>query len=140
MIDFSAELGQKARSHIATEYFVWFTTVDSHLAPQPRPVWFIWYEDAFLIYSQPTAHKIHQLTTHPNVSLHFNTSDTKGEQNVIVFTGTATIDSGISPANQLPAYMEKYSSGIAGLGATPEQFAQEYSVPIRVTPTGLRGW
>jgi hypothetical protein len=36
--------------------------------------------------------------------------------------------------------MEKYSSGIAGLGATPEQFAQEYSVPIRVTPTGLRGW
>lgn len=24
--------------------------------------------------------------------------------------------------------------------ATPEQFSQEYSVAIRVTPTSLRGW
>ena len=47
----------QAKRRLREEYFVWMTTVGSDLAPQPRPVWFIWEKDSFLIYSQPNAHK-----------------------------------------------------------------------------------
>jgi len=72
--------------------------------------------------------------------LHFNTEDEKGEKRLIIFTGTAEIDSKSLPANKIRAYMRKYKSGVVGLNATPEQFAKEYAVAIRITPTNLRGW
>jgi len=140
MIDFSSELGQKASTHLAREYFVWFTTLSESLIPQPRPVWFIWHADGFLIYSQPAAKKVRHLLEHPGVSLHFNTADTNGENDVIVFTGLARIETTLPRADLLPAYMDKYAIGISGLGSTPAQFGDEYSVPIHIKPTVLRGW
>ena len=138
MIDFTTPLGKKAWSLIESEYFVWLTTVDSQLRPQPRPVWFIWEDGSFLIYSQAKAHKVRHVSLHPSASLHFN-ADAKGEQDVIVIIGEASIDPDAPPAHRFPAYMQKYATGIAELGATPEQFSAEYSVAIRVRPTSLRG-
>ncbi len=140
MLDFTSELGQKARRHIDSEYFIWLTTVDSHSTPQPRPVWFVWHDGAIIVYSQPGAFKVKHIRAHPQVSLHFNTPDDKGEQDVIVFSGTAEIAKDLQPAHLLPSYMEKYASGIAGLDSTPEKFGQEYSVAIRIVPAALRGW
>jgi PPOX class probable F420-dependent enzyme len=139
MIDFTTELGRKARQHVDKEYVVWFTTVGPDLSPQPRPVWFIWEGESFIIFSKPEAHKVRHLSGHPGVALHFNT-DEKGDQDVIVFIGAARIDPDIPPAHELPAYMDKYGSGIADLGMTPEEFSREYSAAIRVTPRALRGW
>jgi hypothetical protein len=59
---------------------------------------------------------------------------------VIVFTGEASIDSGCPPAHQVPAYVEKYKDGIAGLDMTPEEFSRGYSVAIKIRPTEVRGW
>ena len=123
MIDLTTEFGQKVKSHIDKEYFIWFTTVGADLTPQPRPVWFIWEADAFLIYSRPDARKVAHIKGHPQVALHFNT-DEKADEDVIVFVGVAEIDPGAPPA----------------LGMTPESFSREYSVAIRVTPTKVRGW
>jgi len=139
MVDPKVELERKARRLLKSEYVIWFTTVGSDLAPQPRPVWFIWDRDSFLIFSQPHAHKVRHLRAHPNVSLHFNTDKT-GDQDVIVYVGKAVIDSSASPAHKVPAYFKKYKTGIEELGMTPEQFSKEYSVAIRVTPISLRGW
>jgi len=140
MIDFSSELGQKARRHIDSEYFIWLTTVDSKGAPQPRPVWFIWHEGAFIIYSQPNAYKVKHIRANPQVALHFNTPDAKGEQDVIVFGGQAELVTNVPLAHLLPTYMEKYATGIADLNYAPEQMGQEYSAIIRSVPTSLRGW
>jgi PPOX class probable F420-dependent enzyme len=140
MLDFKSDLGQKARSHIDNEYFVWLTTVDSHSMPQPRPVWFVWHEGAFIIYSQPGAFKLKHIRANPQVSLHFNTPDPKGEEDVIVFGGTAEIVADFPPAHLLPSYIEKYASGIEGLNSNPEKFGQEYSVVIHIVPASLRGW
>jgi PPOX class probable F420-dependent enzyme len=140
MIEFTTDFGQKVKRHLEGEYFVWFTTVDANLTPQPRPVWFIWEEDTFLIFSRPAAHKIAHLKTHPHVALHFNTTDKKADEDVIVFIGRAEIDPGAPPAHKVPAYIEKYESGIEGLGMTPEGFSQDYSLAIRVKPTKVRGW
>ena len=139
MIDFSTDFGQKARQHIDEEYFIWFTTVGADLTPQPRPVWFIWDGEAFLIFSKPGAHKVAHLKQHPNVSLHFNT-DEKADEDVIVFVGVAEIDPGAPPAHEIPAYLEKYESGMEELGMTPAAFSREYSLAIRVRPTKVRGW
>ena len=63
MIDKKAKLESKGRKLIKREYVVWLTTMGSDLAPQPRsphfpleqragqprPVWFIWDKDSFLI-------------------------------------------------------------------------------------------
>lgn len=139
MIDLSTAFGQKVKRHLEREYFVWFTTVGADQTPQPRPVWFVWQDESFLIYSQPGAHKVAHLKQNPNVALHFNT-DARADENVIVFLGRAEIDPSAPPAGKNQAYLEKYGSGIAGLEMTPEAFSQDYSVPIRVKPTRVRGW
>ncbi|MBL8063685.1 MAG: TIGR03667 family PPOX class F420-dependent oxidoreductase [Anaerolineales bacterium] len=140
MIDFKSKLGRKASRHLKQEYFVWLTTVDSSGTPQPRPVWFIWDGDSILIYSQPGAFKLRHVLNNENVSLHFNTLDTKGEEDLIIFNGKARIDPKAQPANKTPAYLRKYRTGIKGLGSSPESFAKEYSTAIRIKLTSLRGW
>ena len=139
MIDKKAKLDDKVRKLVKLEYVVWLTTVGSDLAPQPRPVWFIWDKGSFLIFSQVHAHKLKHIQNHANVSLHFNTDNT-GDKDVIVYVGRAQIDANVPPAHKVRAYFNKYRAGIQDLGSTPEQFSQEYSVAIRVTPTSLRGW
>jgi len=139
MIDFSTEFGRKVKRYLEGEYVVWFTTVGADLTPQPRPVWFVWDGEAFLIFSRPGAHKISHVKQHPNVALHFNTDD-KGDEAVIVFLGEARIDPKAPPAHEVPAYLEKYRGGIAGLDMTPVEFSRDYSTPIRVVPVKVRGW
>ena len=139
MTDKKAKLESKAKKFIKQEYVIWLTTIGSNLAPQPRPVWFIWDQDSFLIFSQPGAHKLKHIKQHPNVSLHFN-SDKTADEDVIVYGGIAKIDTNSLPAHKVLVYLKKYKAGIEALGATPEQFSQEYSVAIRVTPTSMRGW
>ena len=140
MLDFNTKFGRFAKKHLKSEYFIWLTTIDSTGTPQPRPVWFIWEADTILIFSQVKAHKVKHIQNNPNVSLHFNTEDEKGEKRLIIFTGTAKIDKNCPPAIKLRAYIRKYKSGISDLNSTPLQFSQEYSVAIRITPTNLRGW
>jgi len=139
MVDKKTKLEGKARKLIKREYVVWLTTVASDLAPQPRPVWFIWDKDSFLIFSQPHTHKLKHIQNHPKVSLHFNTDET-GDKDVIVYVGQAQVDPNTPPAHKVRSYLKKYKTDIQGLGSTPEQFSEEYSIAIRVTPTSLRGW
>jgi hypothetical protein len=75
-----------------------------------------------------------------NVSLHFNTIDNKGEEDVVVLSGIAKIETKADPVNKNGAYMRKYRSGIKRLGATPQKFAEMYSTGIRIKFTSLRGW
>jgi PPOX class probable F420-dependent enzyme len=140
MLDLNSKFGRVAKRHLKNEYFVWLTTVDSKGTPQPRPVWFIWDDDSFLIFSQPSAYKVKHLQANPKASLHFNTEDNAGDKHVIVFTGDASFDVNASPAHKLPAYIRKYKTGIIGLKMTPEGFSNEYSIAIRIKPTEIRGW
>ena len=138
MTDKQAKLESKARKFIKQEYAIWLTTVGSNLAPQPRPVWFIWDQNSFLIFSQPHAHKLNHIKLHPHVALHFN-ADKTADEDGIVYGGIAQIDLNTPPAHKVRAYMKKYKVDIEAMGTTPEQFSQVYSVAIRVTPTSLRG-
>ena len=139
MIDFQSDFGRAVKEHLQDQYVIWLTTVDSTLTPQPRPVWFLWQDDSFLIFSQARAYKVAHIKNHPKVALHFNTDET-GDRQVIVFTGEAFIDMDHAPAHEVPEYLKKYGEGIAGLDMTPEQFSQEYSIAIKINPAEIRGW
>ena len=130
MIDLSSDFGRAVKQHVEDQYVVWLTTVDSNLTPQPRPVWFIYQDNSFLIFSQAKAHK---------VALNFNTDET-GDKHVIVFTGEAVIAQDSPPAHEVSAYVDKYKDGIASLPMSPEEFSREYSIAIKITPTEVRGW
>jgi PPOX class probable F420-dependent enzyme len=139
MIDFNSDFGRAVQRHLKEQSIVWLTTVDSTLTPQPRPVWFVYEDDSFLIFSQAHAHKVAHIQKHPRVSLNFNT-DESGDKHVIVLTGEAVIDADCPPAHEVPTYFEKYREDIAGLDMTPDDFSHDYSVAIRIRPTELRGW
>ena len=139
MIDLTSDFGRVVKRHLNDQYVIWLTTVDSNLTPQPRPVWFIWEQDSFLVFSQAKAHKVAHVKRNPRVALHFNT-DESGDKHVIVFTGEASIDTGCPPAHLVPAYFEKYGDGIAAMDMTPEAFSREYSIPLRIRPAEVRGW
>jgi PPOX class probable F420-dependent enzyme len=138
--DFKSKFGRVAMRRLKKEYFIWLTTVDSTGTPQPRPVWFVWDGDSFVIYNQAQAHKLTHIRRNPQVALHFNSTDDKGESQVVVLTGSAEIDASCPPAHENRAYLRKYRDGITRLGATSDQFAGEYSVAIRIAPVKLRGW
>lgn len=136
MFDINTEMGAHVARRLEEEKIIWLTTVRDDGTPQPTPVWFLWDGSNFLIYSQPQAFKIRNIARNRRVALNFN-SDSDGDD-VIVFRGNASIDRSIPSADQVPAYLEKYRSGIQSLGSTTDEFAREYSIPIRVHPTRLR--
>jgi len=139
MIDLTSNFGRAVKEHLDKEYVIWLTTIDSNLAPQPRPVWFIWEDDSFLIFSQTKAYKVAHIKKNPKVALHFNTDET-GDKHVIVFVGDASIDANCPPAHKVYKYFEKYKEGISNLDMTPEGFSDEYCIAIRIQPAEIRGW
>jgi PPOX class probable F420-dependent enzyme len=137
MIDTNTEFGQRVARRLAEERIAWLTTIDSNGNPQPRPVWFLWNGETFLIYSRPGTAKLRHIAERPQVALHLDGDGLGGD--IVVFTGQAEIDSAAPPADQVPPYVEKYQPGFARIHMTPAQFAASYSAALRITPLKLRG-
>lgn len=133
----NTEFGQRVARRLAEERIGWLTTVDSSGTPQPRPIWFLWDGETFLIYSRAGVHKLHHIAANPQVSLNLDGDGLGGD--IIVFTGEAWLDESAPPADQVPAYVEKYRDGMTRINMTPKQFAEAYPVALRVKPLKLRG-
>ena len=61
MIDLSTEFGQRVQRRLTEERIIWLTTVSEGSTPQPRPVWFLWDGETFLIYSRPNTYKLRHI-------------------------------------------------------------------------------
>ena len=136
-IDQNTEFGARVARRLANDLVIWLTTVRANMTPDPSVVWFWWDGKALLIYSKPNTQKLRNIARNPNVALHFDGDGRGGD--IIVITGTAHVDEDALPANQIPAYAEKYAERMQNNRMTAESFARAYSVAIRVTPTKLRG-
>ncbi len=132
----STAISSQLQLRLRDEKVAWLTTVRADGVPQPTPIWFLWQEGTFLIYSKPDARKVRNIRRNPNVAVNLNT-DEWGSR-VVVFRGRATVVEGAPLANRVPAYLDKYRQGIADLEMTPESMAREYSVAIRVEPQAVR--
>ncbi len=138
MLDLTTEFGRRVAERLRNERIIWLTTVAATLRPQPRPVWFLWDGATFLIYSQPNTYKLLHIVRNPQVAVHFDSDGHGG--NIVVFNGEASIAADMPPANEVGAYIEKYQADLTRLQTTPRDFAEDYSVAIRVAPTKLRGF
>jgi PPOX class probable F420-dependent enzyme len=132
------DFGARVQQRLHDEQVIWLTTVRSDGTPEPNPVSFLWDNGTFLIYGLRGSHKLDHIAHDSNVALTFNGDEQGG--NVVVFTGTAQIDNAAPMPDQNPAYLTKYRATMQQMGMTPEGFTQSYGVPIRVTPTHLRGY
>jgi len=137
-IDFSTEFGRRVAQRLISEETIWLTTTGPENTPHPRPVWFLWDGDSFLIYSLAESFKVAHISNNSKVALNFNTDS--GGEDVAVFIGEARLDPGAPSVTENAAYLKKYEKGIASLEMTPKEFEDDYSVPLRVTPTKLRGF
>ena len=137
LLDPSTSFGQRVIRRLGHERIAWLTTIDGAGAPQPRPVWFLWDDETFLIYSKPETAKLRHIVHNPRVSLNLDGDGQGGD--IIVFTGEAWLDADAPPADQVTAYVEKYQPGFDRIGMTAAAFAQTYSVAVRMRPHRLRG-
>jgi PPOX class probable F420-dependent enzyme len=137
--DLSTLFGERVARRLRDERLMWLTTVDAYGTPQPTPVWFLWGEatSTFLIYSRSDAKRLEHIKQNPRVALNFDGNGSGGD--IIVFTGEVEVSSVDPPADQLPAYIEKYRDFIARRYDTPEKFASIYSVALRIKPGRIRG-
>ena len=137
-IDTTTPFGERAQRRLRDAKVAWLTTTSEDATPQPVPVWFLWDgDDAFLLYSKPGTAKLRNIAARPRVSLHLDGNGEGGD--VVVVLGDAEVTDGPS-ADAVPAYVEKYAAFIARNGWTPASFAADYSVPLRITATRLRGF
>ncbi len=137
MIDIKSEFGRRVTRRLRDDRIIWLTTVSREGTPQPRPVWFLWNGESFLIYSRPNTAKFRHIQHNPSVALNLDGDGLGGD--IVVFTGQAEIETSASGADHDSEYIQKYTTGLERIGMTAEQFAASYSVALRVIPKHLRG-
>jgi len=137
VIDESTEFGARAARRLRGDLLAWLTTVDGRGTPQPIPVWFLWDGDReVLIYSRPGTAKLPNIERNPRVSLHLDGNGQGGD--VVVCLGAARL-SDDPPADRVADYVAKYAPLIERNRWSAESFAADYSVPLRITITRIRG-
>lgn len=137
MLDETTEFGRRAARRLHEAIVGWLTTVSPEGAPQPVPVWFLWDGGrSLLLYSRPGMPKLRNLEANPHVSLNLD-SDGRGSD-IVICRGEAR-RSDDPPANEVPEYVEKYAEQVELLGWTPESFAKDYSVPLRIELRRIHG-
>ena len=138
MLDESTEFGSHAAQRLREEIIGWLTTVTTDGAPRPIPVWFLWDGDrSILLYSRPEKRKLENIAANSNVSLNLDSDGVDAD--IVICWGEIRV-SDDPPADQVAEYVAKYAERIAALGWTPESFAGDFSVPLRIDVTRIHGW
>jgi PPOX class probable F420-dependent enzyme len=139
VLDRSTEFGQRAARRLDEEIIGWLTTVSPEGQPQPIPVWFLWNGDrSMLLYSRPDKRKLANIAANPKVSLSLDSDGI--EADIVVVWGELHVSSD-PPADRVSGYVQKYEGRIAALSwKTPDVFAADFSVPLRLEITRIHGW
>lgn len=136
--DRSTDYGKRVEKRLREETIIWLTTVTKSGQPLPVPVWFLWDgQSEVLIYSRPNTPKLRNIAAQPKVALNFDSDGSGG--NIVQFDGEAHIDADAPLATGVDGFIEKYRVRIDRMGSTPDEFATNYSVAIRVRLTKVRG-
>src|SRR3954471_19240313 len=139
MLDQSTEFGQRAARRLNEAIIGWLTTVTPAGQPQPIPVWFLWDGDgSILMYSRPDTRKLANIAANPKISLNLDSDGI--EADIVVVWGEMHVSSD-PPASEVAGYVEKYRGRIEALTwKTPEKYAEDFSVPLRIEISRIHGW
>jgi len=127
--------GEMALARLEADTLGWLTTTHPDGRLSSTLIWFLWIDDELLIYSRDNR-KVANIEANRNVAFNLNSDDRGGS--VLTMQGTALIDRSYPASSDVTPYQEKYITHIGRLGVTPANFAADYSVAIRVTPTSFR--
>jgi PPOX class probable F420-dependent enzyme len=136
-LDTGSAFGARAADRLARERIAWLATAAATGQPVPSPVWFLWDGSEILLYSRPDTPKLRNIEANPRVAVHLESDGQGGD--IVILHGRARV-SDDPPADRVPAYVEKYLPFIERNSWSPASFAADYSVPVRVRPTRLRGY
>ncbi len=102
-------------------------------------MWFVLDGDDLVVYSGSDSTRLENLAANRHVA--FNLRGDRAGDHVVTVEGTASID-GDLPAPNEPgsAYLEKYESEMIRLGWTPETFASDFPVGLRIHVARVRSW
>ena len=138
MLDETTPFGARAAERLRQEIIGWLTTVSPQGAPQPVPVWFLWDgAGSVLVYSRPDMRKLRNIEANPKVSLNLDSDGVDAD--IVICSGEVRVTDD-PPATEVPEYVEKYAERIAALGWTPDSFAADFSIPLRIDLTRIHGW
>ena len=129
-------LSRHVQSRLKKELIIWFATTNPDGRPLVVPVWFLYEDGVFTIYSLP-GQKARNAEHRPLVSLHLHATPDGGD--VVRFEGTAQVPKRRVPAYKVPDFIRKHASLMKSYGMTPESFSADYNVPIRVRVTKFHG-
>jgi PPOX class probable F420-dependent enzyme len=149
-LDLQSRRGRHAESRLERDTIAWLTTVRPTGQPDTVPVWFLWRDNAILIYSQPHARKLKNLGQNANVSVVLD--DTDGGGDVVRIEGTAKVASD-HPGRQRRARLRRevqqadpplvrHPRGVcAGLHSSPHRYADQDPclIPRTARPRSGRG-
>lgn len=131
-------LNPRAEQRLRDELIIWLTTVSASGQPQTSAVWFWWDGAEFLIYSLPGTARTTNIEANSRVSLNLDGNGRGGD--VVSIEGKARIDLEAPRSSEMGDYAAKYRALIADHNWTPESFAVDYPIPLRITATRARSW
>ncbi len=134
-LDTTTPAGKRVESRLQKDIVIWLTTSGAEGRPHAVPVWFWWDGKSFLVYSLP-GQKVRDIEANSKVALHLNTTPNGGD--VVRIDGTAARLARYPLAHKVPKYIRKYASLIKSYHWTPESFAKDYHVALRIRPTRFR--
>ena len=138
MLDETSEFGAHAAKRLRQDIIGWLTTVTAEGAPRPIPIWFLWDGGrSILLYSRPEKRKLANIAGNPHVSLNLDSDGIDAD--IVIGWGEIRV-SDDPPANEVPEYIAKYAKPIEALGWTPDGFAADFSVPLRIELSRIHGW
>jgi PPOX class probable F420-dependent enzyme len=138
VLDETTEFGAHAAKRLREDIIGWLTTVTAEGAPRPVPIWFLWDGGrSVLLYSRPEKRKLANIAGNPHVSLNLDSDGIDAD--IVICWGEIRV-SDDPPANDVPDYIAKYAKPIEALGWTPDGFAADFSVPLRIELSRIHGW
>jgi len=124
------------RERLDDAVVVWLTTVTPAGQPQSSPVWFIVQGDELLMYSRADAPRLRNIAANPRVAV--NLDSARDGDDYVTIEAEARLAPDAPPAPKVPEYLAKYRRRIESYGWTPESFARDYPVALRLRPTRVR--
>ena len=131
----STVFGVWVRERLREEPIAWLTTVDARGVAQPNPVWFVWDRESILVYNLARALRLLHIRRRPQVTIHLDTYGRDGD--TIILIGAAEIVPHEPPADQQPAFLEKYRDR---MDMDPRRWARKFPVALRIRPARFRGY
>jgi PPOX class probable F420-dependent enzyme len=136
--DPSSPFGQRVSRRLREEHIIWLTTIGADGTPQPNPVSFLWDGASILVYNQTNAKRLVHIQRNSRVALNFNSNEDGDD--IVILTGEARLSPEEVSADKNVAYVAKYRDSIQGRFQSPENFASQFPVPLRITIQKVRGF